>query len=959
MGPLGKPSPDPGLKSVPTRVNAHVRKQYRCSRLGLRLLILLVIVPSLAWTASGAELKGVVRDQNGDIVAGASVEANKLANGWNITVATDTSGSYEVKGLSPGEYRLSASRAGFSTAARSIRILANDIIQQDFLLLPGVIEDSVTVTAGKGSGRVVAETPQTIAVRSSAEIERQRPLSPTQLLEGLPNLTTIGANPLAARLRLRGLTSNRVLVIVDGERLNNVRTDPASGISPAIVDVTQLESAEVLSGSGSSLYGSDALAGTISLITKEPVLSSDRRPYLGLRFDVDARSNGELGRGSATFNFSTSRLAVRAGGTLFRLNDYRSGGQPIPLSEVVRIGNFATLMSNAVGTGIARSFAVWELPEGGEIPNGQARGFYSKIDVWLFATPSQSVRYSQVSNQHKDLGFAFLSPPYDVRLQSNGFRRLDKYGARYEGHELRSWMPRLAVSFYRQKYSFSDDNLSHSIAVGSSWQQSEDQTIPVLTGNASTFTPSNFTAGKSSVTSYGAEAQATLNLFKGARLTTGLGYLSDSSADSFSRVDFPSIADGTRTDFTGRASTPDSSYRNLSWSSLFEYDLLERLRLNVSLRVDNWLTHAKVTPGFPLGTESNILNASFDSLSSTPGGIDVEGARGILSLVNGRNDIRSKRTSMTGGAGVVFRLPGSVNTYFRWEASYREPGITERYLLRNFGDRTFSLLVVPNTTLKPERGNVYEIGLKVQRTRWRATLNYFRNYLRNFIGNEFSPALFVPPDPANGLDPISPDFPFHGVLYVQRANTARSRIQGIESNFEASLPLNNLGSITPFGSVGWLKGTNQTPDQQTLTLLRSFYNRKDTPLTLKGSAEDAPMSSISPFGGLFGVRFSDGHGGWMGEYDIRYRARVTRVDPADLTTALTTQYGSFASLRSSLVQSVRAGYTFRRENYRVMLATGVDNLTGRLYFEPFQLAPAPGRSYVFGLTLDGFGLLRR
>jgi len=34
---------------------------------------------------------------------------------------------------------------------------------------------------------------------------------------------------------------------------------------------------------------------------------------------------------------------------------------------------------------------------------------------------------------------------------------------------------------------------------------------------------------------------------------------------------------------------------------------------------------------------------------------------------------------------------------------YREPGVTERYILRNFGDPTFSVLLVPNTALKPER----------------------------------------------------------------------------------------------------------------------------------------------------------------------------------------------------------------------------------------------------------------
>lgn len=929
----------------------------------IKLLLASIIFPAAAWAASGSTVSGFVRDQHGAVVVGATVEGRELASGRTVIAKTETSGRYELAGLGPGEYRVSVYRAGFATAAKSVRLRGAGDTAVDFLLLPGVIEDAVTVTAGKGGARIAADTPQSITLTSALEIEARRSASVTQSLEDVPNLSTIGANPLAARPRLRGLASNRLLIIVDGERLNNARSDPASGISPAMIDVTQLESAEVLSGAGSSLYGSDAIAGTINLVTKTPeraAAGGGGGPRLGLRLDGDARTNGSFGRGAAALNFSTPRVALRASGSRFRLDSYRAGGESISLAEVARAGAFATEIGNAVGTNVARSFAVWELPAGGEVPNGQAHGFYSKLDLWLFASPRQSLRYAQLSNQHKNVGFAFLAPPFDVREQSNGFRRLDKHGLRYEGHELAGRVPRVALGFYRQKYSFPDDLLNYSINAGSSWETAAPGGLPALTGRASTFTPANFTDGKSSVTSYGADAQATLAPFARARLTIGLGYLRDSSADEFSRRDFsrpPSAPGGL---VSGRASTPDAVYRNLSWSNLFEYEPRQRVRLSGGFRVDNWRTRARVTDGFPLGTESAILSASFDALRARGGGaIDVEGAAGILDLVGGRGDIETARTSVTGNAGIVLRLPGRVNSYFRWETSYREPGITERYILRNFGDRTFSVLLLPNTALRSERGDNYEVGLKIRRERWHASLGYFRNRLRDFIRNEFAAALFVAPDPANGLDALSPFFPFHGVLYLQRANTARARIQGFEATYEASLSLGAAGSVTPYGAAGWLKGSNLTPDQATLTLIRNFYNRADTPVALRGSAEDAPLTGVAPFGGSFGARYSDRDGVWMGSYDLRYRARVTRVDPGDLSTAIGTQYGSFASLESALTQSLRVGYNFRRERYRLLLSAGVDNLSDRLYFEPFQTAPAPGRSFLFGVTLEAFDLLRR
>ncbi|HEX5883801.1 MAG TPA: TonB-dependent receptor, partial [Pyrinomonadaceae bacterium] len=370
---------------------------------------------------------------------------------------------------------------------------------------------------------------------------------------------------------------------------------------------------------------------------------------------------------------------------------------------------------------------------------------------------------------------------------------------------------------------------------------------------------------------------------------------------------------------------------------------------------DNWTTEARVTPGFPVGVESTLLDLSFAGLVADPGPINVEGAAGIIDLIKGVKGIRTARTVLTGNVGVALRLPREVNPYFRWGSSYREPGITERYLLRDFGDPTFSVLVIPNTTLKPERGHEFDFGVKVRQRKWNASAAYFINNLKDFVGSAFAPPLFVPADPAKGINPISPFFPFHGVLYVQRTNTAKARIKGFEGTYEISLPLGQAGTITPFGTLGWLKGSNLTPDQNTLLLIEQFYNRADTAVPLRGSQTDAPLSSITPFRMIDGVRFDSTNRRWFGEYEVRYQARVKRVDPGDITAAISTQYGSLASLNSFAVHTLRGGYSYRKENHRALFTLAVENFANRLYFEHFQTAPARGRSVVFGMTLE-FGL---
>ncbi len=921
--------------------------------------VLVILITNTVQAQSNASVAGTIADEKGALVVNADVQLLSLASGRPFTARSDAAGNYELTGLPLGSYQASVMSEGFARATRRIVLRQTGLHLENFVLVPGVIESSITVTAAKGNARVSIETPQVVTISNSSRIEERRPKSTLRAIESAPNLTSVAANSALERPRLRGLSSNRVLIILDGDRLNNARSDPTSGVSPSIVDVTQLESVEVLSGAGSSLYGSDAMAGIVNLVTPVPARVTQSH-HLAFRFNSAFHSNGGFRRGGAVVTWSEPQFALRLGGSLFRAANYHAGDRSISIGEVVRLGTLATDMGNAIQNSVARTYAVWQLPAGAEIPNGQGHGFNDQIDLRLFLTSKHSVRYRQLNSQHQNLGFSFIVPPFDQRTQFNSFRRLDKYGARYEGSELTKWLPRVVLGGYRQKYSFPDNTITSPIVQGSSFKFVPDPNAPqnllaVLTGNQSNFTNANLSENKNSITTYAFDAQATFAPSLGTLITTGVSYLRDSSADEFSRTDFSAPFNIV----TRRASNPDAIYKNWGWFNLLEYEPNGWLRLNAGLRVDRWSTEARVTRGFPLGVESTLLDVSFPQLIANPGPVNTAGAAGILDLIKGLKGITTNRTVVTGNAGIVIRLRRGINPYFRWGSSYREPGITERYLLRDFGDPSFSVLVIPNTSLKPERGSNYDVGFKIQRAKWSGQAGYFLNNLSDFVGSAFAPALFVPPDPSRGLNPISPFFPFHGVLYVQRTNTTRARIRGFEAAYEASLPLGDSGTITPYGTLGWLKGSNLTPDLNTLKLIAQFYNRSETPIPLHGSADAAPLSSITPFRTIQGVRFDTLKRHWFGEYDVRYQARVKRADPLELAATISTQYGTLASLNSFAVHAVRAGYSYGKENYRASFTLGVENLANRFHFEQFQTAPAPGRSVVFGTTLELFNLLRK
>ncbi|MEO7393755.1 MAG: TonB-dependent receptor plug domain-containing protein, partial [Chitinophagaceae bacterium] len=73
---------------------------------------------------------------------------------------------------------------------------------------------------------------------------------------------------------LRGFEASRVLLIVDGVRLNNAIYRAGHLQNAITVDQNMLERIEVLYGPASTIYGSDALGGVIHFRTKSPILAS-------------------------------------------------------------------------------------------------------------------------------------------------------------------------------------------------------------------------------------------------------------------------------------------------------------------------------------------------------------------------------------------------------------------------------------------------------------------------------------------------------------------------------------------------------------------------------------------------------------------------------------------------------------------------------------------------------------
>jgi hemoglobin/transferrin/lactoferrin receptor protein len=116
-----------------------------------------------------------------------------------------------------------------------------------------------------------------IAVLSSKDIQKISPQTSADLLATIPGIKVQKSQFGGGSPVIRGMESNRVLLVVDGVRMNNAiyrkgHLQSSITLSPNLLDKT-----EVVFGPSSVIYGSDALGGVIHYYTKTPKLSEENK----------------------------------------------------------------------------------------------------------------------------------------------------------------------------------------------------------------------------------------------------------------------------------------------------------------------------------------------------------------------------------------------------------------------------------------------------------------------------------------------------------------------------------------------------------------------------------------------------------------------------------------------------------------------------------------------------------
>ena len=112
-----------------------------------------------------------------------------------------------------------------------------------------------------------------VAVLTSKEIEKLSPQTSADLLAAIPGIKIQKSQMGGGSPVIRGMESNRVMLVIDGVRMNNAIYRKGHLQNAITVSPNQLDKTEVVFGPSSVIYGSDALGGVIHYYTKTPKIS--------------------------------------------------------------------------------------------------------------------------------------------------------------------------------------------------------------------------------------------------------------------------------------------------------------------------------------------------------------------------------------------------------------------------------------------------------------------------------------------------------------------------------------------------------------------------------------------------------------------------------------------------------------------------------------------------------------
>lgn len=621
----------------------------------------LVIVLMVAVLAAGSILAATFTGTVLNASTGQPLErATVRAQGGTRTVVTGADGEFRLSVPDRDTIEVTVTHVGFSPV-QAVVLVAGEPATMSLTPTESTL-DNVVVTASRYE-KLAYEVPQPVTAASREEIEIKGHSIVSDVMRTFPGTDMNDAGPFRSRPVIRGLYGTRVLVLVDGERLNDQRDVTSfAGVSMSLIDVSEIERVEVVNGPSSVLYGSDAMAGVVNIITRDRQFSPNLQPigrYSGRYSTADQQHSNRIDLGftgprvSGTLGFSY-REAVDNFAPPEDWN--REGG----IYSVFR-PEFYDSLNAANGTDFDREDLV---NSKAKVSNYDARLAFKladnhRLDLDVGVFRGSDIGYPGVPNDSTP--YWFFYPEHNR----------DNFSVKYTGDGLTDKMTRLESKFYYQKISkdFLTDFFGEVVSAGQPFPASE---VALLTS-----------LNRTEVTKYGWNFQELYSLDRATQLTFGFDLVREEiEGFSISRTRLSGFNPGVGfADTTIEAETGSPVPEN-TWHSLGLYlsgdHQFNSATLSAGARFDNYWVNTEETEGY-VDDDDEMLPTTDDHYSA-----------------------------INGSLGLIYPIGQGVNLVTNIGTAYRVPNVVERFYYGSASGRQTR----PNIDIEPERSVTVDFGVK-------------------------------------------------------------------------------------------------------------------------------------------------------------------------------------------------------------------------------------------------------
>ncbi len=219
-----------------------------------------------------------------------------------LGTSTDATGIFLIKNIPPGIHLVEISHIGYTSVVESIDLVKS--VTKDFALSEAVIENNAVIVTGVTGATQLKKVPFAVSVLRKEDFFRNTSSNIIESLTRIGGVSTLATGPAISKPVIRGLSYNRVLTINDGVRQEGQQWGDEHGIE---IDEASVNKIELLKGPASIIYGSDALAGVVNIITNVPVPANTLKANMSSNFQTNNNLrtlNANIGGNKNGFNWN-------------------------------------------------------------------------------------------------------------------------------------------------------------------------------------------------------------------------------------------------------------------------------------------------------------------------------------------------------------------------------------------------------------------------------------------------------------------------------------------------------------------------------------------------------------------------------------------------------------------------------------------------------------------------------